>query len=123
VYHGVHGEPLYGLDAAVEMFTTPTQKVWIHSEESCEEPCPFHQPSKHHMIFWPLELAPDNSIRRVCPHGVLHADPDIMAHLDATPQYKLHICDGCCTPPDFPTRDEIRFQLDMLLELHYVDEQ
>lgn len=111
------GDPLYGLDDFPwETFRTPTRQVWIHDIDSCRGRCPFHSPSKHHMMWWPMELGDDNKMRRLCPHGVHHPDPDVMSYSETAQAYAIHLCDGCCVPPEFPSLEEISFQLDTLLE-------
>lgn len=110
-------EPLHGIEAPLEKFQTASGQVWVHTGDSCDGHCPYHNPSKHHMMWWPLELGHDNKMRRVCPHGVHHPDPDIMTYSErAGVAYLLHVCDGCCAPPEFPSLEEISFQLNTLLE-------
>lgn len=65
--------------------------------------CTVHNPSDHHMREWEMHYAKPFMFR-VCPHGLLHPDPDdypppglIMKHTD---------CDGCCTTPPVPATKE-----------------
>jgi hypothetical protein len=55
--------------------------------------CIVHHPSQHHMRSWPLVWVNDEAVfRRVCPHGLLHQDPD---GWDTEPE---DCPDGCCEP-------------------------
>ncbi len=56
----------------------------VHAPSQCKgAPCPFHAPSAHHMVDWPLNVRHDKSClaERICPHGVGHPDPDSLAWL------------------------------------------
>lgn len=68
-------------------------------------PCPYHNPSEHHMKDWPKSL--NSGIRlfpglveRTCPHGVGHPDPDSVAWYQrmqfGASEVWTHGCDGCC---------------------------
>ena len=78
--------------------------VVVHDEAMCDgEPCPFHNPSNHHMVRWPVHVRLDKAalVERVCMHGVGHPDPDSMQYIKERhgPHYGTHGCDGCCKPP------------------------
>lgn len=80
--------------------------VGIHSPDDCAgEPCPFHNPSDHHMKDWPKSVRHDRGclVERHCPdNGIGHPDPDSVAWLVRTTgqdHWGIHGCDGCCTPP------------------------
>ncbi len=90
-----------------------TGGIGHHLEENCDGPvgsvnhCPFHNPSKHVMVDWPMSLRETMLIERVCEHGVGHPDPDSAAYFDRVNGHKpgtwsVHGCDGCCwePPPD-----------------------
>ena len=67
--------------------------------ETCEESCVIHNPSGHHMQWWPLHWRSDRGIfERICKHGVGHPDPDQGPHWAATGQdwQWVHGCCGCC---------------------------
>ena len=79
-----------------------TGKIRHHAKEDCHSPplaCPFHAPSDHPMVDWPMWLRETGLIERTCPHGVGHPDPDSAAYMDT--QFPggasgAHGCDGCC---------------------------
>ncbi len=84
-----------------------------HSPDKCKgHHCPFHNPSNHHMVDWPVTLRLDNLVtirldnfalvERVCPHGVGHPDPDSLAWLESVGAegFGVHGCDGCCRERD-----------------------
>lgn len=83
--------------------------VRIHDRETCgEKMCPFHKPTKHHMVKWPKVWRADRSdslVERVCEHGVGHPDPDSMEFIISKfgkedGKYSgVHGCDGCCVDP------------------------
>jgi hypothetical protein len=79
-----------------------------HPKKQCEGTiCCFHNPSKHHMIDWQLNIRLDRGAltERICPHGIGHPDPDSLVWLQGR-QKKfelqidegIHGCDGCCSP-------------------------
>lgn len=78
----------------------------FHGPESCGgRACPFHAPSRHHMVAWPIAMpitVDDLVIERVCPHGILHPDPDSLDLAEIfDPTVKVlyqHPCCGCCVP-------------------------
>jgi hypothetical protein len=68
--------------------------------------CTLHNPSNHHMIHWPTWWRKNiNLMNRMCEHGILHPDPDDLAHKHRSrgaawaSRCARHNCDGCCTPP------------------------
>lgn len=91
--------------------------VWIHAEETCEKPCPFHEPSDHPMRDWPITLRASGLVERRCHHvgddgyGCGHPDPDSLAYLrrhdpEGSAGLGIHGCDGCCTG-SYPLPDAI----------------
>lgn len=80
----------------------------IHTAGQCTgTPCPFHAPTKHHMVGWPMSWQADRGlIERLCEHGISHPDPDSVAYLAGRMTWDLvivgevyvarHECDGCC---------------------------
>ncbi len=87
-------EPVFGVQ------TTGT--VRIHSVTSClGRRCPFHNPSNHHMVDWPMNVRLDRQalVERTCSHGVAHPDPDSLAYFERSgiKYMGIHGCDGCCT--------------------------
>ena len=86
-------------------FTGTGQLVRHHDPTRCEgRPCPFHHPSGHPMVTWPLLLRADRAtlMERICEHGVGHPDPDSAAYwAERIPKggWFRHGCDGCCHPP------------------------
>lgn len=81
--------------------------VLTHRGDQCQEPCPIHAPSDHHMRTMFAQWRRDrNMVERICGHGVGHPDPDQMAYwqqtlspAEATAQ-TIHGCceDRCCIP-------------------------
>lgn len=71
-----------------------------HLEGDCVgEHCPFHKPSDHLMVGWPMVWRSDRYLlERLCPHRVGHPDPDSVAFLAArgVEGADVHGCDGCC---------------------------
>ncbi len=61
--------------------------------------CPLHNPTRHHMIAWPIILRESGLMERQCEHGVGHPDPDSLRYVDPYGFYALgvHGCDGCCS--------------------------
>ena len=58
----------------------------IHNASMCKgHPCPFHKPSHHHMVNWPINVRLDRGAlcERICPHGVGHPDPDSLAFIES----------------------------------------
>lgn len=73
--------------------------VSVHSALVCGgTPCPFHDPSEHHMRDWPIVVRASGLTERTCTHGVGHPDPDSLAWLASVGRtdLALHGCDGCC---------------------------
>jgi hypothetical protein len=77
----------------------------IHSPEKCAgQACMIHNPSKHKMVDWPINLRLDKGgpADRQCPHNVGHPDPDSMAFMakrlgpENSRSLGTHGCDGCC---------------------------
>lgn len=72
--------------------------------------CCFHNPSKHHMVDWQLNIRLDRGglTERICPHGIGHPDPDSLEWLKRRAKVNkrgekvsdggIHGCDGCCSP-------------------------
>lgn len=73
-------------------------KYRVHDKEVCSGTCPFHSPSNHHMVDWPMVLRETTLVERLCEHGVGHPDPDSLSYLDpdGTLRLAVHGCDGCC---------------------------
>lgn len=72
---------------------------FIHKPEVCGgEACPFHNPSDHNMVYWPLVLRASALVERTCLHGVGHPDPDSVAWFErrGVTHMGIHGCDGCC---------------------------
>lgn len=82
----------------------------IHDVMLCvDEPCPWHNPSDHHMVGWPKLIRYDRLpmiTERICPtHGVGHPDPDTIAWAKRIMPpdgnaADIHGCCGCCVDPD-----------------------
>lgn len=82
-------------------------RFYTHDASKCNvQPCPVHNPSKHHMRKWPLNYRMDRCItERICKHGVGHPDPDC-SRIGEHGANRQHGCDGCCqlnmaNPPQF----------------------
>ena len=83
-------------------------RMRYHTKKACAgQACPFHNPSKHKMRKWPMNLRTDPwafpLIERMCEHGIGHPDPDSAAYMDRNFSeedkkngYTIHSCDGCC---------------------------
>lgn len=59
----------------------------VHSEQVCEGPCPFHNPSGHALSSKPWRKMPTwwgTAVVRICEHDRQHVDPDSLAWLMAT---------------------------------------
>lgn len=73
----------------------------IHSQKTCEGPCPFHNPSDHPLKDAKIHIRDDKMmlVERICEHGVGHDDPDSVAYYKAHGEEwaGTHGCDGCCT--------------------------
>ena len=72
-----------------------------HTKKECKgKYCCFHNPSKHHMVGWKLNVRLDRSglTERICPHGIGHPDPDSLDWLQrrGVNDEGIHGCDGCC---------------------------
>ncbi len=119
--------------------------TYVHDLASCGgEFCVIHNPSRHHMRYWPLELHTDKSPHgnalcyRVCPHALKHPDPDSVAYF--TNHYRglealamaahigiedimrpyvdlVHECDGCCTPREEISVEEVISDLQEVYEV------
>lgn len=89
----------------------------VHAASQCAgENCITHNPSEHHMLDWDLGVEVDSLgvairdnrfggvpiILRVCPHELLHPDPDSLAYFvrQGLLESGEHLgdCDGCCVP-------------------------
>lgn len=75
--------------------------IRTHGPTQCEGfPCPFHNPSEHHMRSWPINVRLDRSAlcERKCLHGIGHPDPDSVHYFERIGRYgtDIHGCDGCC---------------------------
>jgi hypothetical protein len=67
--------------------------LMIHNKLDCDpnRPCPFHNPTDHHMRDWPMLWRSDRFLlERICPCGVGHPDYDDKS------ENKIHGCCGCC---------------------------
>jgi len=76
--------------------------VKYHNKKACAgQACCIHNPSKHHMVDWPLVLRESTLMERKCPHGIGHPDPDSLAWMERNGRkgYGVHGCDGCCQKP------------------------
>lgn len=77
--------------------------ITTHTKEQCKgHHCCIHNPSKHHMLDWPMNWREDTGVmERICPHGVGHPDPDDAAYNKRIgKEWKaVHGCDGCCRKP------------------------
>jgi hypothetical protein len=86
---------------------SPTgQLMWVHNPANCSgQACVFHNPSKHGMNDWPVNVRESNLIERMCDHGIGHPDPDSVAYFDRMNQrgFDVHGCDGCCHEPSSST--------------------
>lgn len=84
--------------------------VGVHPFVECaeQERCVIHNPTDHHMHFWPTSIDGSGGlIQRECEHGYKHPDPDSLwyfnnaamtTHWEGKPPRGLHLCDGCCCP-------------------------
>ena len=79
--------------------------ILAHKKGNCNIPelCAVHNPSDHNMRDFKQHWRYDRGIiERICPHGVGHPDPDIIAYIRAIAGDKqaecesVHGCDGCC---------------------------
>lgn len=82
-------------------------KIRYHTKDKCAgQRCIFHNPTKHKMRKWPMNLRLDAwaapLIERICEHGVGHPDPDSVDYMErVSPKgskgtWGVHGCDGCC---------------------------
>ncbi|KKK70059.1 hypothetical protein LCGC14_2927790 [marine sediment metagenome] len=77
-------------------------EIKYHDEKDCSGYCPFHNPSDHIMVDFPLNLRDDLPVplmERICVHGVGHPDPDSLAYIRdvlGKDGWEIHGCDGCC---------------------------
>lgn len=77
---------------------------YLHKPAQCKgQPCCLHNPSKHHMVDWKLNLRSSGLMERICPHGIGHPDPDSVAYfrrVDPAHEWlSVHGCDECCIDP------------------------
>jgi hypothetical protein len=78
----------------------------IHTADQCSgQHCCIHHPSGHHMATWTHRWdSTDKQMWRVCPHQMLHPDPDDLGfHIGRYGEWEgrvlfTHPCDGCCQP-------------------------
>lgn len=77
-------------------------EIVIHPRRICTGPCPFHNPSQHHMSGWPmLWRAEWGLMERLCPDCRCgHPDPDSVAYLVGIGIRSgwIHGCCGACDP-------------------------
>lgn len=104
-------EPVYPLSLE-EIFAGPVIEVFeepngvahrIHLTQECSAPCPFHNPSRHHMVKWPATIRGPILVERLCEHGIGHPDPDSVRFLQERTRssaWGTHGCDGCCRATD-----------------------
>ena len=77
---------------------------FVHHPDRCAgQPCPFHNPSDHHMRDWGFYVREDGLTVRLCSHLVEHPDPDSARWMDrrfshGPGTWARHGCDGCCRP-------------------------
>jgi hypothetical protein len=88
-------EPIFGQSAGY-------LNLRIHPETACKPfPCPFHNPSAHHMVDWKINVRLDNQglVERICKCGVGHPDPDSIAYFErqGITHMSVHGCCGHCT--------------------------
>lgn len=79
---------------------------YVHKPWKCDgEPCPFHNPSDHHMKAWEwvIRIEKVGLVERTCPHGIGHPDPDSIWYFHRFADDWEHLewledhgCDGCC---------------------------
>ena len=86
---------------ATHVYVTGTgQSLMSHRAGACwGSHCVIHDPSDHHMRYWPTHWRPDRKImERLCPHGIGHPDPDSLAYVNRRGEVDRgdHGCDGCC---------------------------
>lgn len=87
-------------DGRLVSWESPTgQLLWVHNPDKCAgQVCVFHNPSKHGMSTWPVNIRETGLIERMCYHDdqqpVGHPDPDSVAFLGES--FGIHGCDGCC---------------------------
>ena len=69
-----------------------------HGPKICKGPnCVLHNPSKHHMVKWPMILRASLLVERRCPCGIGHPDPDSVAYFaGVNPEYAPLNVHGCC---------------------------
>ena len=81
--------------------------IRYHTKNKCKgQVCIFHNPTKHKMRNWPMNLRTDSwaapLIERICEHGVGHPDPDSVTYLESVATkgskgtWGMHGCCGCC---------------------------
>jgi len=91
-------DPIFGFDIGVQPLIT-------HSASECAgRACCVHNPSNHHMKYWPQVWRADRFLmERTCVHGQGHPDPDHLSYMNTVDPKKgwadgIHDCDGCCNP-------------------------
>ena len=67
--------------------------------------CPIHNTSLHHMRTWDQVYKPDG-MYRVCPHNIIHPDPDDPNEFLMARDHRVFGCDGCCSPLTRITRGQ-----------------
>lgn len=74
--------------------------VNVHNSGLCAgRTCVMHNPSDHPMMEWPLLFDAETLlVKRRCPHGATHPDPDSLAYFVSVGarHVGVHTCDGCC---------------------------
>lgn len=89
----------------MKSFITGTnQHILVHEKHECAgEYCCIHNPSKHHMINWPLHWRYDRQIfERLDPEGVGHPDPDdVEYHKRKGVDISIHGCNGLCNEKNY----------------------
>jgi hypothetical protein len=95
--------PMVSVDLDLETFTDDFghNLVNVHKRNYCIRNCVIHNPSKHHMVDWPLLWRTDAGFfERICPHGIGHPDPDDLSTRKAlikdNKYLGVHGCDRCC---------------------------
>jgi hypothetical protein len=69
-----------------------------HGIERCiGDTCAIHNVTQHPLSEWPQEYDElERTISRICPHGIMHPDPDDAPYRASTGRSTRHTCDGCC---------------------------
>ena len=85
--------------------------VKYHNKKACAgQACCINNPSKHHMVDWPLVLRESTLMERKCPHGIGHPDPDSLAYFKRIGMegFGVHGCDGCCQKPKVKVKVKVK---------------